>query len=393
MKKTQFNFREAYERLDAIKTRLSEIAQGLEADKAREDFTDAEKGERKALYREMDILEMKIKAATPTIEIARREDVAEANRQMRECIKNGKRFELKVSRAVASDFGGNTSGYLDPSTSTNPSPVTMGDIVEPLYSKTILAAIGSPLLTGLKGNYQWPVVETFDATINDEGVALGDTKIDVNKLIAKPERLGVAVPITREALNETDDLLQLVCTQYMPVAAAALMNKIMFSTSKIAKATNLVGPFVNLKAANKKTYTTDAPSLAELLALKGAVLGANIMPEGLCYVMTETTKALLEGTPKWSGSNQAIVDDSGKISGVPVFCSSYVDEGTVLFGSFKYAPQGLFGDMSVIIDPYTLARKNSIDFVLNADYAITVLREEAFAMLSKTAASTSGTGK
>lgn len=392
MKKTQFNFREAYERLDAIKSRLSEIAQGLESDKAREDFTDAEKGERKALYREMDILEMKIKAATPTIEIAHREDIAEANRQMRECIKNGKRFELKVSRAVASDFGGNTSGYLNPGTSTNPAPVTMGDIVEPLYSKTILAAIGSPLLTGLKGNYQWPVVETFDATINDEGVALGDTKIDVNKLIAKPERLGVAVPITREALNETDDLLQLVCTQYMPVAAAALMNKIMFSTSKIAKATNLVGPFVNLKATNKKTYTTDAPSLAELLALKGAVLGANIMPEGLCYVMTETTKALLEGTPKWSGSNQAIVGDDGKISGVPVFCSSYVDEGTVLFGSFKYAPQGLFGDMSVIIDPYTLARKNSIDFVLNADYAITVLREEAFAMLSKTTA-TASTGK
>lgn len=378
--------------MDAIKARLTEMAQGLEADKAREDFTDAEKGERKALYREMDILEMKIKAATPTIEIARREDVAEANRQMRECIKNGKRFELKVSRAVASDFGGNTSGYLNPDASTNPAPVTMGDIVEPLYSKTILSAIGSPLLTGLKGNYQWPVVETFDATINDEGVALGDTKIDVNKLIAKPERLGVAVPITREALNETDDLLQLVCTQYMPVAAAALMNKIMFSTSKIAKATNLVGPFVNLKAANKKTYTTDAPSLAELLALKGAVLGANIMPEGLCYVMTETTKALLEGTPKWSGSNQAIVDDSGKISGVPVFCSSYVDEGTVLFGSFKYAPQGLFGDMSVIIDPYTLARKNSIDFVLNADYAITVLREEAFAMLSKTTV-TASTGK
>ncbi len=381
--KEKFNFREAYERLDVIKNRLAEIAQGLENDKEREDFTDAEKGERKALYREMDILEMKIKAATPTIEVARREDIEEANKQMRDCVKQGKRFELKISRAVASDFGGNTSGYLDPATSTNPAPVTIGDIVEPLYARTILAAIGSPLLTGLKGNYQWPVVETFEATINDEGVALGDTKIDVTKLYAKPERMGVAVPITREALNETDDLLQLVCTQYMPVAAAALMNKIMFSTTKVAKATNLVGPFVNLKASNKKTYSTEAPTLADLLALKGIVLGANIMPEGLCYVMTETTKALLEGTPKWTGANQAIVDENGKISGVPVFCSSYVDEGTVFFGSFKYAPQGLFGEMSIIIDPYTLARKNSIDFVLNADYAITTLRGEAFAMLSK----------
>lgn len=393
MKKEKFNFREAYERLDVIKNRLAEIAQGLENDKEREDFTDAEKGERKALYREMDILEMKIKAATPTLEVMRREDIEEVNKQMRECIKNGKRFELKISRAVASDFHGNVSGYLNPGSSTNPAPVTMGDIVEPLYAKTILAAIGSPLLTGLKGNYQWPVIETFAATINDEGVALGDTKIEASKLLAKPERIGVAVPITREALNETDDLLQLVCTQYMPVAAAALMNKIMFSTTKVEKATNLVGPFVNLKASNKKTYKGDAPTLAELLALKGLVLGANIMPEGLCYVMTETTKALLEGTPKWGGANQAIVDENGKISGVPVFCSSYVAEGTVFFGSFKYAPQGLFGEMSIIIDPYTLARKNAIDFVLNADYAITTLREEAFAMLSKDPSANTASGQ
>lgn len=383
MGKEKFNFREAYERLAEIKGRLAEMADGLEKDKAREGLTEAEQGEKKALCREMEVLEMKIKAATPTIEVKQRADVEEANKQMRECIKEGKRFELRISRDVAGDFGGNTSGYLDPAGSTNPSPVTMGDIVKPLYPLTILAAIGAPLLTGLKGNYQWPVVEAFEASINDEGMKLGDTKISLNKLIAKPERIGVAVPITREAMNETADLLQMVCTQYMPVAVAALMNKVMFSTEKVANATNLVGPFVSLAAANKKTYTGDAPTYTELLSLKGQVLGSNIVPEGLCYVMTETTKAMLEGSPKWEGSSQAIIDENGKIAGVPVFCSSTVKEGTVLFGAFKYAPQGLFGDMSVIIDPYTLARKNAIDFVLNVDYAITTLRKEAFASLSK----------
>ncbi len=379
----KFNFREAYETIEADKKRMAELADKLEADKEREEFTDAEKGEIKQLMREIDVLEMKIKANTRTIEVNRREDVAEANKQMRECIANGKRFELKVSRAVSADFNGNVSGYGDPSTSANPYGITMGDIVKPLYAQNILSAIGSPLLTGLKGNYQWPVVETFEATVNDEGVALGDTKIPLNKLIAKPERIGVAVPITREALNETDDLLQTICTQYIPTAAAALMNKIMFSETKVSNATNLVGPFVSVKASNKKTYTTDTPTLADLLGLKAQVLGANIMPEGLCYVMTETTKAMLEGTPKWTGASAAIVDDNGKINGVPVFTSSYVAEGSVLFGSFKYAPQGLFGDINIIIDPYTQARKNAIDFVLNADYAITVLRQEAFAILTK----------
>jgi hypothetical protein len=378
----KFNFRETCERIEAIKGRLNEMAENLESDKTRESFTPAEQSEQKALYRELDILGMKLKANTTTVEVNRREDIAEADKQIRECIASGKRFELKIAR----DFAGNTSGYSDPASSTLPSPVTMGDIVKPLYAKTILPSIGAPLLTGLKGNYTWPIVEAFEATVNGEAVELGDTKIPVSKLTAKPERIGVAVPITREALNETDNLLQTICTEYLPVAAAALINRIMFSSAKVDNATNLVGPFVNIKAARKKTYATDAPALTDLLSLKSLVLGANIEPEGLCYVMTETTKSLLEATPKWDGASVAVVDDNGKINGVPVFCSSYVKEGDVLFGSFKYAPVGLFGDLNIIVDPYSQSRKNVIDFVLNADYAISVLREEAFAMLSKAGA-------
>lgn len=383
MAKNKFNFREAFETIETNKKRMSELADKLEQDKEREAFTEAEQAEIKQMMRENDILEMKIKANTQTLEVNRREDVAEINMQMRECIAENKRFELKVSRSVSSDFGGNTSGYADPINSTNPYGITTGDIVEPLYAQNILSAIGSPLLTGLKGNYQWPVVESFYASVNDEGVALGDTKIELKKLIAKPERIGVAVPITREALQETDDLLQTICTKYIPTAAASLMNKIMFSESVVDGATSLVGPFVSMKNSHKKTYSTDAPTLKDLLNLKGIVLGENIMPEGLCYVMTETTKAMLEGTPKWNGASASIVDENGKINGVPVFTSSYVAEGSVLFGSFKYAPQGLFGDINIVIDPYSKARNNAIDFILNANYAITVLRQEAFAILTK----------
>lgn len=385
MKKEKFNFREAYERIDAIKGRLNEMAQNLENDKEREALTDAEKGERKQLERELDILEMKIKANTESIAVVREEDIPYANAKVRECLNAGKRFELKISRAVAQSFGGNTSTYGSGLAGTNPSGLTTHDIVEPLYNKTILSAIGSPLLTGLKGNHQWPVVEAFHATINDEGAELGDTKIPLNKLIAKPERLGIAVPITREALNETDNLVQLVATQYMPVAIAELMNKIMFSQVKVNGATDLVGPFIpaNMKAENKLTYTGDAPTLKQITSAKTAILKHNVKSEGLCYVMSEVTKGDLEATPKWQGANQAIVDENGKINGVPVFCTNEVADGQIYVGAFKYAPQGLFGDMVFIVDPYSKARNNAIDCVLNVDYAISVLRQEAFAVLSK----------
>lgn len=387
MAKEKFKMREALERIDVIKGRLNEMAENLESDVQREDFTDAEKSEQKELMRELTILQNKVMANTPTVEVKRGCDIAEVNRQMREHIKNGKRFELRISRdwGVDSGFDGNASTYADGMAGTNPFPITTGDIVEPLWKNTILSAIGSPLLTGLKGNYQWPVVEAFEATVNDEGAALGDTEIPLSKLIAKPERIGIAVPITREAFNETDDLLHLIATKYIPMAMAALMNKIMFSKTAVTNATNLIGPFcgANVKSGHKLVYTTSAPTLANLTALKGKVLGENIIAEGLCYVMNEVTKAELEGTPKWSGSADAIVDGNGRINGVPVFCTNWIEPGQVYFGAFKYAPQGIFGDMTFIVDPYTLARKNAIDFVLNCDYAITVLRKEAFAMLHK----------
>ena len=394
MGKKAFDFRAAYDRLEAIGKRREELAEGLEKDKERESYTDAEKAEIRSLEREQQILDMKIKANTAFLGTVREDNVQDMNQKMREAISNNQRFEMTIARSMIKRdaFGGNTSGYATPGlTSTNPFSITTGQIVEPLWANTILQAIGQPLLTGLKGNYQWPVVEAFEATINDEGVALGDSEIPLSKLIARPERIGIAVPITRETITETDGLIQTVATEYIPKAVAALINKVEFSTTKLKKyangkvtsndATNLVGPFVGAMTAI--TYTGDAPSLKDILALKSAVLSKNIMPEGLAYVMTETTKGLLEATPKWQGSNQAIVDENGKINGVPVFTTSYAKEGDVEFGAFKYAPMGLFGDMNIIVDPYSQARKNAIDFVLNVDFAITVLRPEAFAILTK----------
>ncbi len=394
MEKKVFDFRAAYDRLEAIGKRREELAEGLEKDKERESYTDAEKAEIRSLEREQQILDMKIKANTAFLGKVREDNVQDMNQKMREAISNGQRFEMTIARSMIKRdaFGGNTSGYAAPGlTGTNPFSITTGQIVEPLWANTILQTLGQPLLTGLKGNYQWPVVEAFEATINDEGVALGDSKIPLSKLIARPERVGIAVPITRETINETEGLIETVATEYIPKSVAALINKVEFSTTKLKKyengketvndATNLVGPFVGAKTAT--TYTGDAPSLKDILALKSAVLSKNIMPEGLAYVMTETTKGLLEATPKWNGSNQAIVDENGKINGVPVFTTSYAQEGAVYFGAFKYAPMGLFGDMNIIVDPYSQARKNAIDFVLNVDFAITVLRQEAFAILTK----------
>ena len=57
-----------------------------------------------------------------------------------------------------------------------------------------------------------------------------------------------------------------------------------------------------------------------------------------------------------------------------------IGEGNIGLGDWRYQPMGLFGDISFIIDPYSQARKDAVDFVLNANYGTTTLRKEAFAL-------------
>ena len=47
-------------------------------------------------------------------------------------------------------------------------------------------------------------------------------------------------------------------------------------------------------------------------------------------------------------------------------------------GDWGYQPMGLFGTLRFIVDPYSQARKDAVDFVLNTDYATKTLRPEAF---------------
>ncbi|MDE6801757.1 MAG: phage major capsid protein, partial [Muribaculaceae bacterium] len=63
---------------------------------------------------------------------------------------------------------------------------------------------------------------------------------------------------------------------------------------------------------------------------------------------------------------------------------NYIGKGNIGLGDWRYQPLGLFGDMSFVIDPFSHARKDAVDFVFNVNYGTTTLRKEAF-VLGKTA--------
>lgn len=368
--------RELVNKYQANCDRIGEIADVCE--KEQRERTEAETAEYNALLRENQLLQMKMQAVAVEKLRENPNTVEEANRIIRENVAAGRQTQIMLVRDLVMVADTTAGGIV---------PVKVQDILDPLVEGLILDKVGLPMPTGLAGDYIWPTYETVEATIQGEGVALTDTEITMSKLTASPQRIGIAIPVTRQAINQTEGVVEMIVKKLMPLSVTMLLNKILFSTTKVSGATTLVGPFVAL--ASSPVDVSEEPTFKDFNKIKAKVLATGVDGEHLCWVMTKAQKAIAEATPKDAGSG-IMVCENDHIAGLPVFTTNYIGEGFIGLGDWRYQPMGLFGDISFIIDPYSQARKDAVDFVLNVNYGTTTLRPEAFALAKCKAAGVGG---
>ena len=420
MKKNVFNVRELINRFQQNCDRITEIADACE--KEQRERNEKEENEYKMLMRENQLLQMKMQAATAEHLRENPNAAEDAIRIIRENAAAGQRTEIMMMRDIMAVQDVRNGSIV---------PLNIQEILKPLQEGFILDKLGLPMPTGLVGDFVWPMFEMVEAEIAGEGAALTDTKIPFNKMTASPERIGIAIPVSNQSLNQSNGLLEMIVREIMPLAIQQLLNKIVCGVNKVNNATNLVGPFVALK--DNAVALSKVPTFKELNAsMKAAVLETGIDGSNLCWVMTKSMQAILEGTPindkgifvpmiqngtlcglpvyttnairdvkvsyqKYNGSawaayttfNQAadtvtytVTDaaDVAKISGMKSGEIVKVAEGTeyIGLGDWRYQPMGLFGSLRFIVDPYSKARKDCVDFVLNTDYGTKTVRPEAF---------------
>lgn len=369
----KINKRALTEKYQANQERIAAIADACEREKR--DRTDAEKAEYESLVRENEMLQMRMHV----VDMPEPEDDVTA--MVRENLAGNRRTEMRanVTHVVTNDV--KNSGII---------PVKVQEILKPLEEGLILDKVGLPLLAGLAGDYVWPTYEAVEATIQDEGVALSDTTLSLAKLTAQPQRIGVAIPVTRETINQTEGVVETIIRQVMPAGVARLLNKILFSTEKVTGASTLAGPFANITAANVVALSA-VPTFGELNGMKAKVLESGIDGEHLCWVMTKSQKAILEGVPVNSAGIYRPLIENDTLCGLPVYTTNFIRKSTtsggtttvteyIGLGDWRYQPMGLFGDINFIVDPYSKARNNAVDFVMNVNYGTVTLRPEAFAL-------------
>lgn len=363
-------------------SRITEIADLCEKEKR--ERNEAEEKEYQAIIRENQLLQMKLQAQAAAHLRENPNSAKDVIKVIRENAAAGQRSEITLMRDIMMVNDANNGGVI---------PLNVQEILKPLQEGFILDLLGLPMPTGLAGDFIWPSYEMVEANLADEGAELTDTKIPFHKLQARPERMGIAIPVTNQALNQTDGILDMIIREVMPLAIKQLLNKIICGVKPVNNATQNIGPFANIKK-NKKSEIVNlsaVPTFQELNSkLKAAVLSKGVDGENLCFVMTKSMAAILEGTPiNEKGIFMPMIQD-GKLCGVPVYTTNEMRDGDdeyIGIGDWRYQPLGLFGAMRFVVDPYSKARKDCVDFVLNTDFATTTIRPEAFILgkVSKTA--------
>lgn len=264
-------------------------------------------------------------------------------------------------------------------------PLTIKDILPPLEMGLIWDKVGIPMETGVVGDISWPVMGSVEASIIGEKEELTDTGVDLSKIKPKKERLGITIPITYQAINDTNsNLLGMIQTQAR-MGFTRLLNRVAFSHQNFTSTFH--GPFAGAKASG--TFAGKVPTLAELLQMKGKVAAEGVEMSGFCYVMSENMKAVLEATPIDAGSGRMIIENDN-IKGYPVFTTEYINYGSnkqkvegveyIAAGCFGYLAANQYGDLRIVVNPYSRAKEDIVEVTINGDWSMTTLRVEAFAL-------------
>lgn len=433
MKKNTVNVRELVQKYQDNCERINAIADACEQEQR--ERTEAETKEYEALVRENQLLSMKMQAATAEHLRENPNAKTDAEKIIRENAANGKRTEItfiherEFTGMMVSDV--ESGGII---------PLNIQDILKPLQEGFILDKVGLPMPTGLHGDYVWPIYEMVEATVLGEGASLGDTKIPFSKLQAAPARIGIAIPVSNQSINQTNGLLETIVREIMPLSVRQLLNKVLFSTDAVNQAAStagLIGPFAKDSVKAKKVALSSVPTFDQLnVKMKAKVLESGIDGEHLCWVMTKSMAAILEGRPINADGIFVPMLQNGILCGLPVYTSNAIRKAVVSYqkytagqtnawapytlqsgdtvtykatgdtiahalatittpeggkiaqvtvlteyiglGDWRYQPMGLFGALRFTVDPYSKSREDAVDFVLNTDYGTKTLREEAF---------------
>lgn len=364
----KFNLTECESQLEQLDARINAIADGCE--KENRSRNEAEEAEFRDLLAKKTILSMRMAGMSMPKTNAENKSIDAQFREVLEAaLKSGQKNTITLQmRDIQTTAALAGTGII---------PVEEKEMLDPLRAGLIWDKVGIRISTDK--NMRWPKHGKATAAWAGEGEGLTPGSINWDKVESTTKRLGVAIDVTRQELEDSKGVVAGVINSEMPMAIIEKINDALFATSTSGR--TIYGPFAKAGASGgcaKVPFAAALPTRAEILDMKSKIAKSGINPSTCCWVMTETLKAQLEDVKIDAGSGRFLVEGD-RMLGYPIYTTDFIGDKNIGFGDFSFQACGITGD-SVIFDPYTLALNDASRFVKNSDVTFATLRTEAFVL-------------
>lgn len=230
-------------------------------------------------------------------------------------------------------------------------------LLEPLYADSVISNLGITIYNGLPaGDFKVSAMGKGSAAWADETGSAAESKNTFSHVTLQPKRISAQLSYSKQFLAQDTIGAEAAIRRDIYNALVAQIQSTMLSAD--AAGTNKpAGIFNGVTAKNISSY-------AELCDVEATVDDSNVKGERK-YLMSNKAKAILRCMPKSSLTTELVLDGND-IDGTPVIANSDVPTTQYAYGDFSNIVMGTWGNVDLIIDPYTLAAENSVRIVVNA---------------------------
>lgn len=230
-------------------------------------------------------------------------------------------------------------------------------LLEPLYADSVISNLGITIYNGLPaGDFKVSAMGKGAAAWADETGVATESKNAFSQVTLQPKRISAQLSYSKQFLAQDTIGAEAAIRRDIYNALVAKIQSTMLSADT-AGTNKPAGIFNGATAKNISSY-------AELCDVEATVDDSNVKGERK-YLMSNKAKAILRCMPKSSLATELVLHGND-IDGTQVIANSDVPNTQYAYGDFSNIVMGTWGNVDLIIDPYTLAAENSVRIVVNA---------------------------
>lgn len=228
-------------------------------------------------------------------------------------------------------------------------------ILSPLYANSVLTSLGARWYTGIpKGDVQIPLMNANTVGWEGEIDEAPSTGNSFNTVKLTPHRLTAIVSLSKVLLAQDTIGVEAAVRADIVKALNAKLEATVFG-DEAGTAERPAGLFYGVTPTEVETFK-------DVCDLESSVEENNVYGN-MQYVLSPAAKAYFRSTIKGT-NNTGMIYEAGEMDGIPSKVTTNVAKYDYIYGDFSNLVVGSWGDLEIVLDPYTEASKGCIRLIV-----------------------------